>query len=101
MAEVIWTEPALWSLDEIGDYIAIDNPEAATKVIRKVFEKVDLLEGTPLMGNIPNELKSTPYRRLSIKPVYVFYRVEGDRVIIIHVERAERDFQLKRITKSD
>ncbi len=101
MAEVIWTEPALWSLDEIGDYIALDNPEAAKKVIRTVFEKVDLLEVTPLMGNISNELKSTPYRGLSIQPVYVFYRLEGDKVIIIHVERAERDFQFTRITKSD
>ena len=29
MAEVIWAEPALNDPDAIGDYIALDNPEAA------------------------------------------------------------------------
>ena len=30
MAEVVWAEPALNALDEIADYIALDNPEPGT-----------------------------------------------------------------------
>ena len=33
MAEVIWAEPALNDLDAIADYIALDNPEAARRLV--------------------------------------------------------------------
>ena len=97
MAEVIWTDPALTDLDAIGDYIALDDFEAARKLIRRIFEKVALLERNPSIGRVSNDLRNTPYRRLVIGPVYVYYRIEDDRVIIIHVVRAERDFELSRI----
>lgn len=99
MAEVIWTEPALNALDEIADHIALDNYDATCRVVRKVFEKVDLLEKNPNLGNIPKDLRSTPYRRLVIKTAYVYYRIEGDKVVIIFVERTERDFEISRFTE--
>ena len=42
MAEVIWAEPALNDLDAIADYIALDNPEAARRLVQMIFEHVDL-----------------------------------------------------------
>ena len=101
MAEVIWTDPALTDLDAIGDYIALDNFEAARKLIRRIFEKVELLERNPSIGRISKDLRNTPYRRLVIGPVYVYYRIEDDRIIIIHVVRAERDFELSRIKERE
>ena len=101
MAEVIWTEPALTDLDAIGDYIALDNFEAARKLIRKVFEKAELLERNPSIGRVSKDLRNTPYRRLVIGPVYIYYRIEDDRVIIIHVVRAERVFELSRIKERE
>tara|TARA_B100001093_G_scaffold394853_1_gene381656 strand:- start:129 stop:455 length:327 start_codon:yes stop_codon:yes gene_type:complete len=97
MAEVVWTEPALNCLDEIADYIAIDNPQAASKVVKKVFEKTEKLEITPLMGKVPKELNDTPYRQLVINPVYVYYRYDGNNAIIVYVERQERDIELFRL----
>ena len=47
MAEVIWAEPALHALEEITDYIALDNQAAAKKFVCKVFDKIELLEGNP------------------------------------------------------
>jgi hypothetical protein len=32
MAQIIWTEPALQELDQIADYISLDNPKAAKKL---------------------------------------------------------------------
>jgi toxin ParE1/3/4 len=83
MAEVIWTEPALNALDEIADHIALDDYDAACRLISKVFEKVELLEENPSLGNIPKDLRHTPYRRLAIKPIYVYYRSEGKDIIIM------------------
>lgn len=101
MADVIWTEPALSDLDAIGDYISLDNFEAAKKLVSKVFDKVDLLQNTPSLGRVPRDLKDTPYRKLIINPIYVYYRVEGSKVIIIHIARAERNFDISRITDND
>ena len=52
MAEVIWAEPALNDLDAIADYIALDNPEAARRLVQKIFEHVDL-ERHPTLGSKP------------------------------------------------
>jgi toxin ParE1/3/4 len=101
MAEVIWTDPALTGLDAIGDYIALDNSEAARKLIRRVFEKVSLFERSPSIGRVSKDLRNTPYRRLVIGPVYVDYRKEDGRVIVIHVVRAKRDFELSRIEERE
>ena len=46
MAEVIWAEPALNDLDAIADYIALNNPEAARRLVQKIFEHVDILKVT-------------------------------------------------------
>ena len=99
MVEVIWTEPALNALDEIADHIALDDYDAASRLVRRVFDKVSLLEGNPQLGNAPKGLRMTPYRRLVIKPAYVYYRIEGDKVLIIFIERAERDFEISRFSR--
>ena len=47
MAEVIWTEPALQELDAIGEYIALDNPAAASHLVEKALNKTERLEDLP------------------------------------------------------
>jgi hypothetical protein len=55
MAEVIWAEPALNDLDAIADYIALDNPEAARRLMQKIFEHVGHLESHAKLGSKPPE----------------------------------------------
>ena len=100
MAEVIWAEPALHALEEIADYIALDKPEAAKKLVKTVFQKVELLEGNSKLGNVPPELKNTRYRRLVVSPVYLYYRMEGSNVLLVFVDRVEREFNLLRFSEN-
>ena len=37
MARLIWTEPALLDLEEIAEYIALDKPSAAKKLVRGLW----------------------------------------------------------------
>lgn len=90
MAEVIWTEPALNDLDAIADYIALDNPEAARRLVRKIFRHVGQLADYPRSGSKPPELKGWRYRQIVEAPCRVFYRQEGPRVFILYVMRSER-----------
>jgi len=94
MARLIWTEPALLDLDEIAEYIALDNPSAASRFVQKVFDRMDLLAAHPRSGKRPPELLSTPYREVVVAPCRVFYRVEKQTIYILSVMRAERLLRL-------
>ena len=90
MAEVICAEPALSDLDAIADYIALDNPEAARRLVQRIFEHVGHLESHPKLGSKPPELKGWRYRQIVEPPCRIFYREDSGRVLILHVMRSER-----------
>ncbi len=90
MAEIIWTEPAVSDLDEIAEYIALDNPQAASTLVENTFSNVDRLADFPLSGRTPPELPSSLYREVVAPPCRVFYRVDGEQVIVLSVIREER-----------
>src|SRR5208283_585326 len=90
MAAIIWTEPALSDLDAIADYIALDKPEAARRLVQRVFEHVEQLTTHPKSGSVPRELRGHRYRQIVESPCRVFYRYDGKSVFIIHVIRGER-----------
>lgn len=90
MAQVIWTEPALQDLDQIADYISLDNPATAKSLVRKTFQRVERLNQHPKLRKSVQELDESVYRELVISPCRIFYRVEDDIVYIIHVMRVEQ-----------
>jgi toxin ParE1/3/4 len=90
MARLIWTEPALEDLGQIADYIALDDPVAAKRLVRRVFTKAELLENFPEMCPVPHDLPDSRYRHLVVRPLRIFYRIEGESVFIVYVMRSER-----------
>lgn len=50
MGQVRWTEEAGRWLREIHDYITADNPEAAQRTVRGIYEKAQLLRRFPELG---------------------------------------------------
>ncbi len=94
MAEVIWTEPALTDLNDIAEYIALDNSNAAQKLVSKVFSTIERLENFPKSGKTPTELKKTDYREVIVGPCRIFYQINKNHVYILYVMRGER--QLRR-----
>ena len=90
MAEVIWAESALNDLDAIPDYIALDDPDAARRLVQKIFKHVDHLESHPKLDSKPQELKGWRYRQIVEPPCRIFYREDSGQVFILHVMRSER-----------
>jgi len=76
MAQIIWTEPALLDLNEIAEYIALDKPDAASRLVQAVFSKKERLEEFPESGRKPAELKKSRYKELIVGPCRIFYRIE-------------------------
>lgn len=90
MAQIIWTEPALIDLDELAEYIALDKPSAAKKLVEDIFSRVELLHQSPNSGRKPPELERLRYREVIVGPCRIFYRVTNKKVYILYVMRSER-----------
>lgn len=99
MAEIVWTEPALSQLNDIAEYIALDDSVAAGRLVETVLSKAERLGDFPQSGRIPPELPGSIYRELVLPPCRIFYRVEEQRVLVLFVMRVEqqlRAFMLER-----
>jgi len=101
MAELIWTEPALSDLDTIADYIALDNPDAARDLVRRVFRHVEQLAKYPQSGSRPKELRASRYRQIVEPPCRVFYRYDGKRVFVLYVMRGEMRLRRSQLVERD
>ena len=93
MAEIVWTAPALQQLDAIAEYIALDNPAAASRLVQQVFAKVERLQQFPDSGRIPLELPQSIYREVILPPCRIFYRQAGEQVLILHIMRDEQQLR--------
>ncbi|MEI9898356.1 MAG: type II toxin-antitoxin system RelE/ParE family toxin [Chthoniobacter sp.] len=101
MAKLIWTEPALHDLEAIGDYIALDKPEAARQWVQRVFRHVEHLARHPESGTRPPELRNSRYRQIVEPPCRIFYRHDSECVYIVHVLRGEMRLRKSRLRRGD
>lgn len=93
MAQIIWTEPATNDLNEIAEYIALNNPTAAAELVADILAKVERLEQFPQSGKIPLAIPELNYRELTASPCRVLYRSDEHTVHIMHVCREERSLR--------
>lgn len=91
MPQVIWTEPAIYNLDEIAEYIARSNPIAASNFVLNALSAVDHLEDHPESGRAPEEIQEFTYRKVAVNPCRVFYKYSGAVVHVLYVLCQERD----------
>tara|TARA_R110000850_G_scaffold28464_3_gene79588 strand:- start:1242 stop:1559 length:318 start_codon:yes stop_codon:yes gene_type:complete len=93
MAELNWTEPALSDLNEIAEYIALENRPAASTLVQQVFSTVERLERHPASGKVPPELGNNRYCEVICGPCRIFYRHTKKQVLILYVMRSERELR--------
>ena len=101
MARLIWTKNAVSDLNEISGYIALDNRSAAKRLAKRVYSHVKQLISHPLSGSFIPETENLRYRQIIEGPCRIFYEVQGDMVIVLHVIRSERTLRIERLEKSE
>ena len=84
-----WTGSALADLEAIGDFIALDNPIAAQRMVVGLVASVDALRDHPNLGR-PGRLAGTRELVVNGTPYVVPYRVQGDDVQILAVFHGAR-----------
>ena len=78
---VKWTQKALDNLEDAVEYIAADNPTAASGVAQKIWNTAQLLIDQPGMGR-PGRVSDT--RELIIAGLpYIFPYIEKEGVVFI------------------
>ncbi|KNY23329.1 type II toxin-antitoxin system RelE/ParE family toxin [Methylobacterium sp. ARG-1] len=91
---VRFTEEAERNLESIGDYIARTNPFRALSFVQSLRSKcmglADLPNGFPV---VPRYEKQEIRRRVYANYVFV-YRVETDRIVILHVLNGAMDYDV-------
>ncbi len=82
---------AVDDLEDIADYISQDNPEAARRVVSRLWTAVKSLAQQPEMGR-PGRVYGTRELVVSDTPFVVPYRVVGSEVQILRVLHGARDW---------
>jgi toxin ParE1/3/4 len=88
--------PAAYTdLDEIFDYIMMDNLEAAEKVLDKIIGSLRRLESFPYSGAplLERSLNKFNFRMISIDPYIIFYRFIDNKVYVYRVLHGARDYR--------
>ncbi len=77
MAEVTWTAEAQQWLEDIFEFIAADNPGAATQVVAGIYERAQILRQHPKIG-YPYQPSPREVRILLYGHYRIGYLVKGD-----------------------
>ncbi|TAL93093.1 MAG: type II toxin-antitoxin system RelE/ParE family toxin [Rhodanobacter sp.] len=88
--QLIFTEPAARDLDDIIDYIALDNPAAAEKVFRTIITSSQRLSEFPGWGHA-GRLSATREFAVTGRPYLIVYQVVGDTLTILAMFHGARD----------
>ena len=92
MADINWTENALLDLNDIAEYIALENRVAAQDLVGQVVAAIRRLQTFPESGRRPPEISDSIYREVIVGPCRIFYRYDQTRniVFVVRVMRSER-----------
>jgi len=87
--KIKWVRLALNDLDEGGGFLASDNPEAAGRVLRRIWDAVQLLADQPHAGRA-GRFPGTRELVVTGTPFIIPYRVVDNTVQILRVLHGKR-----------
>ncbi|MFY9855916.1 MAG: type II toxin-antitoxin system RelE/ParE family toxin [Terracidiphilus sp.] len=91
MKEYVLGAEAEQDLDEIWEYIAQDNIDAADRWIGKLFDAFDALVSSPGMGHKREDLTAFPVLFWPVGAYLILYRVQKEFIEIVAVTQGARD----------
>jgi len=81
---------AFTDLEEIWNYIAADNLDAADRVIGEIQEAIRALIPFPQMGHLRPDLTSRPIRFHPVRSFLIAYAPEEEPLLVLAVLHARR-----------
>lgn len=94
MVKIEWTEEALLWLKDIHEYIAEDNKRIATKIIKEIYNKTQILTAFPQMGYVYSNKNDMEIRILLYGHYRIAYLIKNeDNITILGVFHGALDIQ--------
>ncbi|WP_165769164.1 type II toxin-antitoxin system RelE/ParE family toxin [Virgibacillus profundi] len=81
-------------LDDIFNYILLDNPEAANEILDRIMTSLKHLEIFPYAGSkiMEESLNHFEFRMVISEPYIAFYRVIENTIYIYRILHGARDY---------
>lgn len=94
--EVLWTENAIFDLEQIVEYIKLESVTIAKKIFSELREKGNTLYYFPNKGKVVPELQNIgiiKYRELIHKRWKIIYKIQESKVYILVVVDSAQDLE--------
>ncbi len=92
MARILRSLPATHDLLAIWEYIAEDDPAAASAMLGKIDKAVHMLAGNPLVGEEQPHIKPA-LRRFVVGQYLIFYEPLDDGIQVVRVFHGARRYE--------
>ncbi|CAN7635487.1 type II toxin-antitoxin system RelE/ParE family toxin [Pararhizobium sp. LjRoot238] len=89
---VEFSDEAESDLEQIADYIAKDNPRRALSFVQELRGKCEALTASPKGFPLVPRYEQHGIRRRVHGSYLIFYRVEDEHVVIVHVLHGAMDY---------
>jgi toxin ParE1/3/4 len=88
--KVYWTNNALEHLVNIYEYIALNSPAYAKRMVDKITRRSLQVAEHPLSGRIVPEYDAEDIRELIESPYRIIYRIKPDQIDVLAVIHGSR-----------
>ena len=82
---VHWTQNAINHLINIYEYISLNSPTYAKRMVDKITKRSEQISDHPLSGRKVPEYDSEDIRELIEKPYRIIYRIKPDAIDVLAV----------------
>lgn len=89
---VHWTENAIGQLVNIYEYIAINSPTFAKRMVDRITRRSEQIADHPFSGRKVPEYESDDVRELIETPYRIIYRIKSDQIDVLAVIHGARLF---------
>ncbi len=97
--KIIWTVQAVEKLEEFVDFIASDNPKAASRWAKKILNLVEKLEKFPTLGRKVPEINRYEIRELIEGEYRIIYRLETNLISILTIYHSKQILKKQEILR--
>ena len=90
--QVRWSIPAAEDLEHICEWIERDNPEAASRIAKTIYDECGRLKDFPNLGHMSRRMAGRRELSFAPLPYIVVYQVRSDAVEISRVFHGAQDW---------
>lgn len=95
---VRWSRNALRQVKKIGEYIELDSPWQAERVVQRIYSVAERLQWSPTKGKLVPECRDPNLREFSVLSWRVIYRIKSEELVeivaVVHGKRLLREEML-------